>query len=202
MGKRTIRRGGDEARQEPRSHSAQESARPDVAEHYQSCSRQMFAAALRILDDHDSAWDAVHIVFSRLVRPGFSTDSLTPGYLIRAARNEALYLRRKATRSTRLLTRFADELEPPEHGPKESTEARQTLLARRVRALIGKLPPHQCCVLLLRLQGLQNEQIAAKLGVTVKTVEYHCARAFRSLRAELPRGSMYGVPLPGGGERE
>lgn len=185
----------------PRDRGAQDKVPPDVEGLYHACSRRMFATAYRILDDHDSAWDAVHIVFSRLVRPGFSADSLTPGYLLQAARNEALCLRRNSTRSVRNLKRFAGEFDTPETRPGETNEARPTALVRQIQALIEELPPHQRRVLSMRLKGFQNGQIATRLRITVKTVEYHCAKAFRYLRAELPRRGVYRATdwLGGGG---
>jgi RNA polymerase sigma-70 factor (ECF subfamily) len=52
----------------------------------------------------------------------------------------------------------------------------------RLRLLLGTLSePHQA-VLLLRLDGMDNGEIAARLGITVETVRQRLSRAIRTLQ--------------------
>ena len=59
-------------------------------------------------------------------------------------------------------------------------------LKSRVDTLVGELPERQKEIFLLsRSQGLSHKEIAARLEITTKTVEYHISLAIKSLKTRL-----------------
>jgi RNA polymerase sigma-70 factor (ECF subfamily) len=116
-------------------------------------------------------------------------DSMT-AYLFRAARNRTLnYLRHR-----RIEQQYAESPEgvapAPVAGTSHFLQADETL-AREERRLavqraIALLPERTREVFLLnREQGATYGDIAAMLGISIKTVEYHMGRAFVQLRRRL-----------------
>jgi RNA polymerase sigma-70 factor (ECF subfamily) len=59
-------------------------------------------------------------------------------------------------------------------------------LKEKVDNIIGELPERQKEIFILsRTEGLSHKEIAEKLGIKTKTVEYHITLAVRSLRSKL-----------------
>lgn len=59
-------------------------------------------------------------------------------------------------------------------------------LKNRVDEIIGKLPERQKEIFVLsRSEGLSHKEIAQKLEITTKTVEYHISLAIKSLKTNL-----------------
>ena len=110
-------------------------------------------------------------------------------YLFRATRNRVTNEMRRA----RVAERFAEQSVHEDFagavGRRAATpeeEMRQAELRRSVSEAVAALPDRAREIFLLnREQGLTYAEIAALLGVTVKTVEYHMARVFVALRAQL-----------------
>lgn len=76
----------------------------------------------------------------------------------------------------------------PAPGVVQTVVARQEL--QRLEAAIARLPAGCRAVLLLRkIELLSHQEIAARLGIAVSTVEKQHARALRLLRAALPVAS-------------
>lgn len=50
---------------------------------------------------------------------------------------------------------------------------------------VGRLTPHQKEVMTLKSMGLSNDEIAERLGVAKKTIEYHLGKAYKQLRSDL-----------------
>ena len=119
--------------------------------------------------------------------------TLAPGalqaYLFRATRNRVTNDLRRARVAERFAERaahedFASATARPAATPEE--EMRDAELRRSVGAAVAALPERSREVFLLnREQGLTYAEIATLLGITVKTVEYHMARAFVALRSSL-----------------
>ncbi|MCY1719666.1 RNA polymerase sigma-70 factor [Prolixibacteraceae bacterium Z1-6] len=64
-------------------------------------------------------------------------------------------------------------------------------LKEKVDKLINEIPDRQKEIFVLsRNEGLTHKEIAEKLGITTKTVEYHMSAALRFIREEL---KVYGV---------
>lgn len=59
-------------------------------------------------------------------------------------------------------------------------------LKSRVEEIVGELPERQKEIFILsRTEGLSHKEIAGKLQITTKTVEYHISLAIKSIKAKL-----------------
>lgn len=97
---------------------------------------------------------------------------------VRAVKNGAYDFIEKPFDNDRLVERVKDALElDKEHHPK-----RLTLDA--VNARIANLTPREKQVLEFVIDNHSNKEIAAKLGVSIKTVEFHRARVMEKMHAD------------------
>jgi RNA polymerase sigma factor (sigma-70 family) len=106
-------------------------------------------------------------------------------FLFHVATNLARdHLRRRVVADTHARTLMEPE---PAVGADVVASAREEVA--RASAAIARLPKRPREVLLLaRVQGLSQKEIAAKLGVTPKTVENHLTRALGQLAALMRSG--------------
>jgi RNA polymerase sigma factor (sigma-70 family) len=104
------------------------------------------------------------------------------GFLHRIARNLALdRLRRRARQALPIDAAAPHQLADAAPGPERIAAGRQAL--GRVRDAIAALPPRaREAFLLARLDGLSHAAIAARMGVSPRTVENHVALALLRLR--------------------
>lgn len=148
--------------------------------------------ALRFLRSRQGAEDLVHDVFLRIWRDReqLVIRGSVRSYLYAAVRNRALDVLRRA-RTEVAVTETAQRLEAADGECEAVGEADASLaaaeLAAALQRVIDELPPRVRETILLRWQRqLTNREIADALGVTLKTVEAHLARAYRALRERLP----------------
>jgi RNA polymerase sigma-70 factor (family 1) len=104
-----------------------------------------------------------------------------PSWLKVVARNEAYnYLKRKARERLALLDLAG---QGPVAAPSSEGELEARDFARLLREAVDRLPPQQQRVYLLsRREGLKQEEIAAELQLSVRTVKNHMSAALRSVR--------------------
>lgn len=105
-------------------------------------------------------------------------------YLYRGVRNRAL----NAVRHERVVRTWAQSQPPEAAEPAVASAdtAAEDEVARAVRDAIAALPDRCREIFLLsREQGLTYAQIAATLGLSVKTIETQMGRALKSLRERL-----------------
>lgn len=152
---------------------------------------QLCFYADRLLQSPDMARDAVQDVFVAIWKHKDSCrgcDSLR-AYLFTAARNRVLKLVRHRNVVSRTRTRMTLERRSPGHGaapdtPEELIDAKE--LAAAVERIIRELPERSReAYLLHRRDGLSYAEVAAVMGVSVRTVENHIARALRGFRDGL-----------------
>ncbi len=155
----------------------------------------LVGVADRMLRDAAAAEELAQDVLLELWRRRTTLDTGDePGpYLIRAVRNRALNRLRHARVAARAAPMLAvDEAAP---GASPAAQAVEGELAAAIDAAVAALPPGCRRVFLLsRAEGLRYSDIAARLGISPKTVEAQMGRALRLLRARL------GPWLPGGDE--
>jgi RNA polymerase sigma-70 factor, ECF subfamily len=159
-------------------------------------SPRLLAAARRILRNEEDARESVQDAFLSAFKalPGFEGQSRFSTWLHRIGINAALMkLRGKKRKPERpiseLLPRFkedghqADPVVPWEPAEKllEREETRE-----RVRQALDELPESYRTILLLRdIEGLDTEQTAEQLGVTLAVVKTRLHRARQALRTLL-----------------
>lgn len=144
--------------------------------------------AHRYVRDPGAAEDIVQDVFLALWqgRDRPPQPDAVRGYLFRAVRNRSLnHLRSLGTRrrAAAQLAAAADTSIDPDTGAADAARVRAAL-----HAAIDALPAR--CRLIFTLSrdhGLSYREIAASLGVSIKTVETQMGRALRTLRERLER---------------
>jgi len=148
--------------------------------------------AERFVRSRDTAEDLVQDVFSRLwVRwKDIQVVSNVRAYLYTATRTQALNHLERRRIEQRALLRYAGPVSTdlgPALPPDGEARVRADDVTRAVERVLRLMPPRQREVASLRLRDqLTTPEIAARLGISPRTVEVHIARATRLLRERLP----------------
>lgn len=134
--------------------------------------------ALRLVDDADVAEDMVQDAFVMVwqyVEDGGEIDNF-PSFIYRSVRNACLsYLRNRHE--------TVDETHIPDVGEEEiDTSIRDARIWRAIDDL-----PRKCreVFLMSKRDGFTNEEIAAEMGISIKTVKNQMTKAFARLREAL-----------------
>jgi RNA polymerase sigma-70 factor, ECF subfamily len=143
--------------------------------------RTVYSLAVRMLWDRQQAQDLSQEVFMQLYR------NLA---LMQSDAHVASWLRKVTTRMAidrlRRQPRYEHVSLTGDPGVPAEPAGGDPLLQRRLRALVGQLPPAARAVVLLRYQeDLDPVEIAATLGMPLNTVKSHLKRSLASLREEL-----------------
>lgn len=148
--------------------------------------------AERFVKSRDTADDLVQDVFSRLWTrwKGIDVSSNVRAYLYQATRTHALNHLERRRVEQRALLRYVGPVSTdvgPVLPPEGEARVRADDITRAVEQVMRLMPPRQREVAGLRLRDqLTTPEIAAKLGISPRTVEVHIARATRMLRDRLP----------------
>jgi RNA polymerase sigma factor (sigma-70 family) len=156
--------------------------------HYRAHARKLRGYAQRRVGSQE-AEDLVHDVYVRLLQQGEVAALERPReYLYRIAENLAI----DSARKVRTRSRFANEdiefltLQTRVPNPEEIVDGMMKL--RLFHAFVDELPAgRRKAFLLNRVNGLTHEEIAQRLGVSVRTVERNIAKALKELRRRLAR---------------
>lgn len=140
--------------------------------------------SLRIVGDTDASEDIVQNAFSKAwlqLRSGLEITDFK-AYMYRIVRNDSLTYVRDTLRQVPIEDYAAEE---PVEDELIDTSERDASIWRAIDAL-----PERCreVFLLSKRDGLSNEEIAAELGITLKTVKNQMTKAFSRLRGELVSG--------------
>ncbi len=141
------------------------------------------AFATGYVKEPDAAEDLVQDLFFRLWldREKVSITTSTKAYLYASVRNRCLNAVKAGSRM-RVLNEEVDD-HPADDG---RTEDEHTERIARVQAAIGSLPEERRKIFKLsRYEGLKYQEIAERLGISIKTVENQMGKALKTLRDEL-----------------
>ena len=139
-----------------------------------------------LVRSRDSAEDVVQEVFVALwtQRERLTSPDNLVGYLYRAVRNRSLNQIRHRRMVTDWQARAAAE--EPASAPPADKETENTEIRTAVNAAVSKLSPRCREVFQLsRDRGLTYPEIAATLGISIKTVETLMGRALKGIRERL-----------------
>ncbi|MDF3837590.1 RNA polymerase sigma factor [Cupriavidus basilensis] len=153
-----------------------------LARHYGSLKQRV----TRLLGNGDLAGDALHDTWLRLQSKDNAGPVQSPGsYLVRVAVNIALDVRRRQSRSLPF-----DEIESlmalsdSAPGPAQTAELRSEV--EEALRFIDRMPERRRQILMLvRWEGLQQKEVAARLGVSLRIVENELKRAHDYLDAQM-----------------
>ncbi|GAA4807939.1 RNA polymerase sigma-70 factor [Olivibacter ginsenosidimutans] len=155
---------------------------------YRNYWQKVFGTCLYFIRDEEVAAELVQEIFKSLWerRANFQINGPMEHYLVRSAKLKVLEYLRTETRRTSHLNHFSITQEQKASTTDRYIESRE--LNQQVQLLIGQLSP-QCRTIYYysREQGLSNKEIAEKLQISVKTVEYHISKALHFLREHLTR---------------
>jgi RNA polymerase sigma-70 factor (ECF subfamily) len=139
----------------------------------------VFSVALRLTGRREDAEELAQDAFVQLhaALPQVHSAAHLLHWLLRVITHRSIDRLRARERSPRLV-----QMDATEHPTQDSTE--DPLWSRRLRALLGELPPAPRAVVLLRFQeDLEPTEIAAVLDMPLNTVKSHLRRSLEWLRA-------------------
>jgi RNA polymerase sigma-70 factor (ECF subfamily) len=145
----------------------------------------LVAFANRLLGSYEVAEDSVQEVLLNLwrQRATLRIEESLRSYLYRAVRNRSLNQIRNERVRREAVPYLVHDAPTAKSGDLTATEGE---IDAAIRDAIAALPPRCREVFeLSRLQGLRYTEIAATLGISVKTVETQMGRALKSLRERL-----------------
>lgn len=145
--------------------------------------RPLCAFAMQYVKDGDKAEDLVQDLFFRLWmdREKTKVTSSLKSYLFQAVRNRCLNAVKVQGRVRSLNEEVDDAMDEDGRCEEDHTER-----AARVHAAIDALPEERRRIFKMsRHEGLKYQEIAERLGISVKTVENQMGKALKTLREEL-----------------
>lgn len=154
----------------------------------------LFSHAVRFVYTKEKAEDIVCEVFHDFWKSNsFNAIQISyRAYLYAAVRNRAYtYIRHELREERSMTSPEMSEQMPSSESPQLLIEYDE--LYQRIESVIHNLPPQcQRVFLLSRFEGKKNHEIATELGLALKTVEAHMARALSLLRkAVLAIGLLF-----------
>lgn len=134
--------------------------------------------------DNDKVKDIVHDVFINIWEKGelYASDSLIKGYLFTSVKNRCFNYLRDNKKFHEDIDTLSYSLQSP--GAEDKTE--YTELELVIKEAIDSLPVRcQEIFILSRYEMLKYQEIADKLGISVKTVEAQMSKALKIMREHL-----------------
>ncbi|HEY9257032.1 RNA polymerase sigma-70 factor [Chitinophaga sp.] len=146
--------------------------------HYEGLHRYAFT----ILKDNDSAKDAVQAVFLKLweKRDTLDEEQSVKSYLYTAVYHYCLNIKRHE----KIKARYVTERDNTDHDKADLLVSKE--INRQIMDHIAALSP-QCQLIFTksRFEGRKYADIAAEMGLSIKTVEAQMGKALKILRAKL-----------------
>ena len=137
--------------------------------------------------DTDEAQDIAQETFLRLYErwDDLSTPEETRSFMYTTAHNLCISRLRHRDVETQFAQRLLSEKQPEEENPRLAEEITYQETLRLLRAAIDSLPRQSRQVILLALDGKNNQETACLMGVSVNTVKTLKKGAYAKLRTLL-----------------
>jgi RNA polymerase sigma-70 factor (ECF subfamily) len=137
--------------------------------------------ARQYINDIEKCEDIVQDVFLNIWEKGelIDSESQVKGYLFTSVKNRCLNFLRDHKK-------FSDGSELPQHGQSDNSRVEYAELEKILKTAIESLP-EKCREIfeMSRFRNLKYQEIADKLGLSIKTVEAQMSKALRVLRNRL-----------------
>lgn len=153
---------------------------------YKKYSKRLFNFAYSILKSSQEAENLLQDVFLNLweQRHNIEKDSSVKSYVFTIAYNMAVSVIRKKVREHQFFE-YLKTLQDLSQEP-VNIEVEYNELTDRLNKIIDKLPARQREIYLLhKNEGLNYQEIAEKLNISVNTIENHMSRALKTIRTGL-----------------
>jgi RNA polymerase sigma-70 factor, ECF subfamily len=163
---------------------------------YRKYSKRLYKFGYSILKSQEESENLIQDVYLSLWenRDKVEKDISVKYYLFTIAHNSAISMIRKKTRESQFieyLRSLQENVEEPVNMELEYNE-----LTNKLDEIIKGLPDRQKEVYLLhRNEGLKYSEIAARLDISVNTIENHMSRALKTIREKLGNYSLAAVLL-------
>lgn len=147
---------------------------------------RLFNFSKSILKIEDGIDDSLQEVFVKIWqnRKNITSSATFNSYIFTITKNLLLNELRRQLNSENLKEQVKKLSVSPEYSLSEQIEYND--LKTKVDQIIGELPERQKEIFKLsRNEGLSHKEIAEKLGINTKTVEYHIGLAIRHIRLNL-----------------
>jgi RNA polymerase sigma-70 factor (ECF subfamily) len=158
----------------------------EFEQHFKQYFKPLYAYACTILKSAEAAEEAVQSVFAKLWerQVSFGELSSVKAYLYRAVYNESIdQLRRRSAQNS-----FNEQMTTEMNTDSYHSDTKVLLqeLDEKIRAGLNALP-EQCRTIfqMSRFEELKYGEIAAQLGLSVKTVEAQMGKALHRMRQQL-----------------
>lgn len=158
---------------------------------------KLYSYILNISGSKEMAEDAVHDVFLKLWT---SREKLTEiqnlnAYIYRMAHNHARNGLKRMAKETLIIAELSTGIHYESSDPNDKLLRKEVL--QFIHDAVDKLTPQQREVFKMsREEGLKQEEIAKRLGISVFTVKRHLTDALQSLRKEITDSyGSYGIAL-------
>lgn len=154
---------------------------------FKSHFRALHGYAYTFVKDHEVAEEMVQVVFCRLWEKSgnIAIQQSVTAYLYRSVYHECLnHLKHQKVRSAHEL--YTKHQAAHHHTEETSSRLRLRELEEKL-ALALKALPEQCRTIfqMSRFESLKYQEIAGRLGISVKTVENQMGKALKILRSKL-----------------
>lgn len=145
----------------------------------------LYLYAFRILEDEDLAEDSVHDVFLSLWerRGKVQPDIALRPYLFQAVRFKCINLLQHHRVREKVARHFRQYLTASTDQVAEHVEEREFF--GRLRAVVDRLPGKMSQVFWMRHDNIPDEEIAERLGISVKTVKNLMSQTVKKLKARF-----------------
>lgn len=144
----------------------------------------IFYFSLDLTKNENEAGDILQETFIKLweSRHGIDPDRSIRNYLISIAKNRIFdILKHRVIEKKYILARTSN----PVGSPEVETTLHLNDLRDQLLTGFNRLTSQQREILTLKSDGMGNDEIAALLGISKRTVENHLSNAYRQLRSEL-----------------